>query len=83
MHKLIREKITLILIFLTPHSKNKVIVLCEICSVLNLNSFFWSYNLEYHYSLSHTNVDLPEEVKRIKNEKLAVLKKFKTKNKIN
>ncbi len=61
------------MIFLTPHSKNKVIVLCEICSVLNLNSFFWFYNLEYHYSLSHTNVDLPEEVKRIKNEKLAVL----------
>jgi hypothetical protein len=58
-------------------------VLCEICSVLNPNSFFWSYNLENHYSLSHTNVDLPEEVKRIKNEKIAVLKKFKTKNKIN
>jgi hypothetical protein len=56
-------------------------VLCEICFALNPNSFFWSYNLEIHYSIKHINKDIPEEVKRIKNntEKLAVLRKFKTK----
>ena len=56
-------------------------VLCEICSVKNSNSFIWSYNLELHYKLMHSNAELPDEVKRLRDnkERNAVLKKFKKK----